>query len=68
MREVTKWFKFNASTKFYDYNHLEDGHACTDSPAAFSPAQVKIFGEPTNWRKQLGYLNDDNQYVPMITT
>lgn len=68
MKPVTKWFKFNASTKFYDYNHLEYGHACTDIPAAFNQTQIKIFGEAANWRKQLGYLNEDNQYVQMITT
>jgi hypothetical protein len=51
MKPATRMLKLNTDTNVYEYDHTEMGHI-----------QNLV---PPNWRKQFGYLDDNNQFQPM---
>lgn len=51
----TRWFRLNVKKKEWEFNHLEDGHAKGEKPAAKFPSQSGWSN--STWAKSLSWLD-----------
>ena len=57
MKPVTIWKKYDEKLKQFVHNHIEDGHALTDSPTPVTEYQKKVWAN-SKWQKEYGFLQE----------
>lgn len=65
MKKVTAWYKYikNSDTSKLVFNHIEDGWCKNDTPTIKVHGTIQDMWKSATWKKELGYLNDNNVYV-----